>query len=156
MKRFMMFALFIVAALLLSGCFEKPVKYTGGGTLDSICDGCDDGEKANIGFVYNGCKDPAMVNFVFQDKCGGVKMKGGEIVDEVSSDTIKVRYYSMMKDSAGEDGVVKITLGDWGEGNEPHGFVKIKVLSGPFDDYENWSMIEGNVQKHECNDDCDD
>lgn len=143
--------LFFGATLLLTGCFEKPVKYTGGGKLDSV----ECGEEANVGFVYNGCKIPAMVNFVYQDRAADVKMKGGEIVDEISSDTIKVTYTSMNKDNPG-DGVVKITLGDWGEGNEPHGFVKIKVLSGPFDDYENWSIVTGNVQKHACNEECDD
>jgi len=148
MKRIMMFALFIVAALLLTGCFE-PAKYTGGGSLDSVV--C--GEKANVGFVFNGCKEEPTANFVYQDKADGVKMKGGEILEwSPFSNELKLTYTSMNKDYPG-DGVVKITVGDWGEGNEPHGFVKIKVKSGPYDDYENWAIIDGNVQRHECNDD---
>jgi len=150
----MIFFLFIGVALFLVGC-DNPKKFTGGGTLDSVA-GC--GEKANVGFVLNACKDPATLNFVYQDKADGVKMKGGDILGYkyyMGEKWIKVSYKSMSKDEPGE-GEAKVTFKDKGEGNGEHGWVKIYVETGPFAGYFNMSFVDGNVQKHECNDDCDD
>ena len=157
MKRFIITVLFIGAGLFLIGCSAEPIKYTGGGTLDSITK--VEGEKANVGFVLNNCKDPAHLRFIYQDKFAyggdGLKMKGGEILEFDHFNGVKVSYISMSKGSAGEDGEMWIILVDEGEGNGDHGSVDINVISGPFAGYENFSFISGNVQEHECNDECD-
>ena len=154
MKRFIITILFIGVGLFLIGCSAEPIKYTGGGTLDSV----ECGEKANIGFVLNNCKDPAHLRFVFQDKAAfggdGLKMKGGEILT-LTNDGVKVTYKCMSKWCAGETGEMWVTLVDEGEGNGDHGTVDINVTDGPFIGYENFSYISGNVQEHECNDECD-
>jgi len=153
MKRysFILTVLFMGAALFLIGCSAEPIKYTGGGTIDSAVEG-----KANIGFVLNNCKDPAHLRFIFQDKAAGVKMKGGEILEFTHDEKVKVSYTSMMKDSFGEYGEMKITLVDLGEANGDHGTIDIEVTYGPFDGYENLSaIISGNIQEHECDNECD-
>jgi hypothetical protein len=130
--------LFVGVGLLLTGC---KVKYTGGGTIET----CDDGQKANFGFVFNSCKEDAIFNFLYNDKEAGVKFKGGDDFSFGFGGIIIASYTS--KDG---DGTVQIYVEDLGEGNGNHGYVEIFVLSGPYAGYFNDGKVSGNIQEHEC------
>ena len=147
MKRnyFLITVLFLGVALLLTGCFES-AKYTGGGSLDSV----ECGEKANFGFVFNACKDEAKGVFNYHDMADGVKMKGE--LKEIKGENEVTVYYRSTNPRERGDGVAKLEFYDMGEGNENHGWFKIKVYTGPFAGYRNEGIIQGNIQYHECND----
>ena len=92
MKRnyFLTVVLFIVGSLFFIGCSDQ-VKWSGGGTLQSIGDGT-----ANIGFIFNNCCNQGHLNFIYQDKDAGIKMRGGEVLDH-DSNSVTVTYISMVK-----------------------------------------------------------
>jgi len=148
MKRypFLIIVLFFVATLFLTGCIPEPAKFTGGGSI--ICGG----EKvANFGFVYNNCKEDPMLNLLYNDKDAGVKFKAGPDFIGTPDGFLLTSYTS--KEG---DGTVQIWVEDLGEGNVPHGKIEVFVVSGPLFPYYAAGIVEGNVQEHECNEECDD
>jgi hypothetical protein len=142
MKRYIIFFLFIGVALFLIGCKPDPAKFTGGGSI--ICDG----EKvANVGFVYNNCKEEPMLNLLYNDKDAGVKFKAGPDFIGTPDGFLLTSYTS--KDG---DGTVQIWVKDLGEGNIPHGAIEMLILDGPLAPYFVAGIVEGNIQEHECDD----
>jgi hypothetical protein len=140
----------IVLVLLLAGC----AKYTGGGWIESDLDG----NKANFGFIADGCYDDfelATGQFNFHDKYADppVKMKGEvlKVMKWGGMHCVFLHYESKDRANPG-DGFAKACVIDGGEGfnAEDPDWVKIKIMGGPFGGYENSGVVQGNIQKHEC------
>lgn len=146
-----------VILIFFTGCLEQ-ITYTGGGwILSTEDDGDGKIEKANFGFVFNGCvddKDDAYGKFNYRDKAAGVAMNG-ELVEVITQTMVIVEYRSTMKDSRGETGYAEVSYLDLSEGTAPHGSMQILVLDGPFAGYWNAGIVHGNVQRHECDEEED-
>ena len=142
-----------VSLLFATGC---DLLYTGGGTLGSAAEECDDGDQAVFGFVMNSCEDEQKGVFNYHDMAAGVKMQGKLIT--IIYNLLGQPQYALVSYRSTEptnrgNGTAGISFADNGEGNPAdvsHGQFQIWVISGPFAGYANSGDISGNIQEHEC------
>ena len=148
-RNFVIMGIVVMSALLLvsTGCIQ-PSYYAGGGWLYS-----DDGSKANFGFLFNSCDlDNPQGTFNYVDRVAGVKMNG-ELTGGIEIgpwDVAVVSYRSTNPKNRGE-GQVQVTVVDMGEGTDMHGWLKVRVLTGPYAGYVKEGTLEGgNIQDYGC------
>lgn len=171
--------LILVAGVCMGvdGCPNAtPSKMTGGGTIASVSG--VSGDKANFGFVGDGCDPNDVVGELnYHDKNaprfqpGGVKLLGevveaGRCVEPGAGTTenracgscpvntahgITALYRSTNPKRPGT-GTVIVCLGDNGEGANASApdVALIAVIDGPFAGYFNEGTVQGNVQVHSC------
>ena len=167
----------IAAPLALAVACEEPGKVTGGGTLDSAggpgkstfafnASSCPDanGEptlkgKVNYidrtaidfedvgGVTFHG--DVTNAFFCSNDAASGIPCNCGLTFSSGGMYEIQFDYSSRNNGAPGEgEGI--ICAFDFGQGRGLHGAVLVAALSGPFEGYQNFSSVSGNVKSHSC------
>ena len=155
MRKMKRTAIALLAAMSLAAC--SPGMYTGGGWAHSAG---DMDNKASFAFSVENCESETLGHFSLNDEGWKVpvEMNGhvmdfgelGEFGDNCSFYAL-LEYVSANPDYPGEGHAV-VCFGNEGEPAEDAvaGNIWVSVQSGPFEAYENYGPIFGNVQSHGC------
>jgi len=171
--------LFVVG---FSGCILEAVKYTGGGTIASAQQGCDDGATANFGFVLNNCGDEIKGGLTYHDQYYELKenklaYRCEDFNDKFTKQALAqgVKFTAEWTGAASVISMVGFADFDYasqnpfcrgtgegfawvvdnGEGAEASpDLICIKIASGPFKNYENCGFFGQEVQGNIQEHDC--
>ena len=149
-----------IAMVLLSGMFVaacSPGMYSNGGWPETEGAGHS---KASFGFSVARCDAYAAGHFNLADgdwtipvEMSGHVINFGELGDlgDYCNFYARLEYVSANPDHPG-DGLALVCFGNGNdtESAEVSGHVWVAVQSGPYEGYENYGPIYGNVQSHEC------
>ena len=145
----------LLSVMFLAAC--SPGMYTGGGWADTAGPG---DSQASFGFSVESCDSDTKGHFSLNDEGWTVPVEiSGHVMDfgelgEFGDDCnfyALLEYVSANPDHPG-DGHAVVCFGNEKElqNSEVFGHIWVTVQTGPYEGYENYGPIYGNVQSHQC------